>query len=69
MLDELEALGTRFLVFGRVDEAGQFRDLSREAFADPRIARFVTTSTQVVAETHFRLDVSSTNLRVGVELP
>ena len=71
MLDELEALGTRFVVFGRVDSLGQFRDLRTEAFEEPRVARFVAHNTQVVAEDQFRLDLSSTLVRrsLDAELP
>ena len=71
MLDELEALGSRFLVFGRVDASGQFRDLGTEAFEEPRVARFVAQRTQVVAEDRFRLDLSSTLVRLSLdaELP
>ncbi len=71
MLDELEALGTRLLVFGRIDQTGEFRNLHLDAFADGRIQQFVERSTQVVAEHQFRLDVSSTTLRLGsaTELP
>ena len=71
MLDELEALGTRLLVFGRVDAAGRFRDLALEPIDEHRVAHFVARSVQVVAEEHFRLDLSSTALRrdLGAELP
>lgn len=71
MLDELEALGTRFLVFGRVDSGGQFRDLALESFDDLRVARFVERTVRVVAESEFRSDLSSTSirLRATTELP
>ena len=63
MLDELEALDTRFLVFGRVDATGRFRDLDAETFDEPRVARFVARTSRVVAESEFRSDLSSTLLR------
>jgi len=71
MLDELEALGIRLLVFGRMDASGLFRELNQEVFPDDRVARFVARSTEVVAEDQFRLDLSSTVLRLGagVDLP
>ena len=63
MLDELEALGVRLLVFGRVDHSGRFRDLDADTFDNARVARFVTGSTTVIAESRFRSDLSSTWLR------
>ena len=63
MLDELEALGTRFLVFGRVDGSGRFRDLDNDTFDNQRVDDFLARTTQVVAETQFRSDLSSTWLR------
>ena len=63
MLDELEALGTRFLVFGRIDESGRFRDLDADTFDNQRVIDFLDRTTQVVAETEFRSDLSSTWLR------
>ena len=63
-LDELETLGTRFLVFGRVDATGRFRDLDADTFDDPRVIQFVARTTRIVAETQFRSDLSSTMLRV-----
>ena len=64
MLDELEALGTRLLVFGRVDATGRFRDLDADTFDNPRVTQFVARTTRIVAETQFRSDLSSTMLRV-----
>jgi len=68
MFDELEALKTRFLVFGRVDASGRFRDLSAESFEDRRVARFVERTTRVVGEDQFRSDVSSTEIRLEAEV-
>lgn len=57
-LAEIEALGCRFLVAGRLDEGGVFRNL-----ADVEIpARFVALFT-AIPETLFRSDISSTSLR------
>ena len=64
MLDELEALGTRFLVFGRVDPGGQFRDLGLESFDDRRVTRFIERTIRVVTESEFRSDLSSTSIRL-----
>ena len=67
MLDELEALGTRFLVFGRVDASGRFCDLDADTFDDERVARFLQRTTRVIAESRFRSDLSSTSLRDQAE--
>jgi hypothetical protein len=61
-LAELEALGTRFLIFGRVDDSGQFRDFEPADFDHP-VAGFLGRSAQAVPETSFRVDVSSTQVR------
>ena len=62
MLDELEALGARFLVFGRVDEIGQFRDFSPEEFDHP-VSGFLARVTTPVPGHVFRMDISSTEIR------
>jgi hypothetical protein len=62
MLDELERLGTRFLVFGRVDASGQFRDFSAEEFEHP-VSGFLSRVATPVPGQVFRLDISSTEVR------
>jgi hypothetical protein len=52
------AAGCRFVVGGRVDEAGAFRVWDRDAIADEFADLFV-----VLAESEFRVDVSSRALR------
>lgn len=59
MLGELEALGTRLLVFGRVDDAGRFR----AALDDPAVANFVARHATFIPESAFRVDLSSTLVR------
>jgi hypothetical protein len=70
MLDELERLGTRFLVFGRVDASGEFRDFSAEEFEHP-VAGFLARIATPVPGHLFRLDISSTEVRrqSGGEFP
>jgi len=63
MLAELEALGTRLLVFGRVDADGQFRDFEREEFDQPAVAAFLARNARPVPEDRFRVDLSSTQVR------
>jgi nicotinamide mononucleotide (NMN) deamidase PncC len=58
-LEALAALGTRLLVFGRVID-GAFRTL--DALDLPEGLRAISTG---VAESEFRLEVSSTKLRTG----
>ena len=57
-LEEIRAVGCRFLVAGRVDGGGRFIDRDalslREEFAD---------LFEAIAESEFRLDVTSTALR------
>jgi hypothetical protein len=62
MLDELERLGTRFLVFGRVDSSGEFRDFSADQFEHP-VAGFLSRVASPVPGHVFRLDISSTEVR------
>jgi hypothetical protein len=62
MLDELERLGTRFLVFGRVDASGEFRDFSSREFEHP-VAGFLERVATPVPDHVFRLDLSSTEVR------
>lgn len=57
-LMEIEALGCRFLVAGRLDDQGVFRSLADVALP----ARFAPLFT-AIPETLFRRDVSSTSLR------
>lgn len=61
-LDELERLGARFLVFGRVDASGEFRDFSPEEFEHP-VAGFLARVATPVPSHVFRLDISSTEIR------
>jgi hypothetical protein len=63
MLDEFEALETRFLIFGRVDSDGQFRLLTPADAGERRVARFLESSTAGVPEDVFRSDLSSTMVR------
>ena len=62
MLGELEALGARFLVFGRVDEFGRFRDFSPEEFDHP-VSSFLARVATPVPGHVFRNDISSTEIR------
>ena len=62
MLDELEGLGTRFLIFGRIDESGRFRDFSHEEFEHP-VSGFLSRAATPVPGHVFRLDLSSTEVR------
>jgi len=62
MLDELERLGARFLVFGRVDASGEFRDFSAQEFEHP-VADFLERVASPVPGHVFRLDISSTEVR------
>ena len=62
MLEELESLGTRFLIFGRVDGEGQFRDFTEEQFEHP-VAGFLARVASTVPAEVFRVDVSSTEVR------
>jgi hypothetical protein len=62
VLEELERLGTRFLVFGRVDASGEFRDFSAEDFEHPISGFLGRVATPVPGEV-FRLDISSTEVR------
>ena len=64
MLDELERLGTRFLVFGRVGPSGEFRDFAVEEFEHP-VAGFLARVATPVPGHAFRMDVSSTEVRQG----
>lgn len=59
-LAEMWALGCRFAVAGRVDDAGAFRTLADIAIPDGFRPLFVP-----IAEGMFRADVSSTALRAG----
>ena len=68
MFDELEALKTRFLVFGRADATGRLRDLYAQSFQDRRVARFIERTTRIVAEDRFRSDLSSTEIRLRSEV-
>jgi len=63
MLGELEALGARFLIFGRRDDSGRFRDFAGEAFAHPPVAAFLARNARTVPEHLFRVDLSSTEVR------
>lgn len=62
VLDELEALGTRFVVFGRVDASGRFRDFDPSGFEHP-VAGFARRAIRPVPEHLFRVDLSSTRVR------
>ena len=61
-LDELEGLGARFLVFGRIDPSGTFRDLAPDQF-DGVVSGFLTRVATPVPGDQFRLDISSTEIR------
>ena len=61
-LDEMERLGSRFLVFGRVDESGEFRDFSHEEFEHP-VNGFLARTALAVRGEDFRVDISSTEVR------
>ena len=66
MLDafaEIQALGCHFLVAGRADRAGQFHTLDEIAIPSRFAAMFTA-----IPETHFRHDISSTQLRAGGEM-
>ena len=62
MLEELEGLGARFLVFGRVDASGRFRDFSHEEFEHP-VSDFLARVATPIPGHAFRLDLSSTEIR------
>ena len=62
MLEELESFGTRFLVFGRVDASGNFRDFSHEEFEHP-VAGFLARVATPISRHVFRVDLSSTEIR------
>jgi hypothetical protein len=62
MLEELESLGARFLVFGRLDASGTFRDFSHEEFENP-VAGFLSRIAVAVPGHEFRIDLSSTEIR------
>lgn len=61
MLNELKALGTSLLICGRVDASGRFRDV----IDDPAVADFLAQHTQTLPESAFRVDLSSTAIRVA----
>ena len=63
-LDELAALGCRFLVAGRVDAQGVFRGLADLEMAPAHRALF-----QEIPEALFRMDISSTELRARMANP
>ncbi len=63
MLGELEALGARFLIFGRVDASDRFRSIDPESGHPAAVADFLARSTRSVPEGRFRLDLSSTLIR------
>jgi hypothetical protein len=63
MLDELERLGTRFLVFGRIDASGVFRDFSADEFEHP-VSGFLGRLAIAVPGDAFRMDLSSTEIRM-----
>lgn len=71
MLGELESLGARLLIFGRIDGEGGFRDFDREASDHPAVSHFLARNTLAVPEDRFRVDVSSTEIRErgGLDLP
>jgi hypothetical protein len=56
-LDELENLGTQFLVYGRLGERG-FETLNDLSLPDP-----LNRISEGVSEQDFRVDVSSTEMR------
>ncbi len=62
VLAEMEALGTRFLVFGRIDGTGHFRDFSPEEFEHP-VSGFLGRVATPVPGHVFRKDISSTDIR------
>lgn len=59
-LAEIETLGCRFLVAGRLDEQGIFRSL-----ADVEVPAQLAHLFTAIPETLFRSDISSTNLRTS----
>jgi hypothetical protein len=61
-LRELQTLGCRFLVAGRVDEQGMFRSLNDLAIPAEFEALFTA-----IPEHSFRRDISSTELRAANE--
>jgi hypothetical protein len=61
-LAELERLGIRFLIFGRVDASGEFRDFSHEEFEHP-VAGFLDRTALAIRGEDFRFDISSTEVR------
>ena len=63
MLKEFESLSTRFLVFGRVDDEGQFQNFDRQSLQHQSVVDFLARCTQIVSEQDFRLDISSTVIR------
>ena len=62
MMDELDELGAKFLVFGRAD-GDEFKTLFNERWPHSRVERFWGDHAQVVPEEEFRIDVSSTQIR------
>ena len=62
MLAEMEALGTRLLIFGRINPSGQFREFDPELF-EPSVARFLARNAMPVPGHLFRVDLSSTQIR------
>ena len=59
-LDALRACGCRFLVAGRLDEAGSFRSLEHVQMPASHRDLF-----DAIPEAEFRADLSSTNLRAA----
>ena len=59
-LDEIRSYGSRFFVGGRMDGAGRFVDVGGVAIPDGYRDMF-----QGLGEPEFRVDVSSTELRLG----
>jgi len=71
VLAELEALGARFLAFGRVDASGRFRGIDGEQGHPPAVMGFLARCVRGVPEDAFRLDLSSTEVRArqGIDPP
>lgn len=61
-LAEMEREGARFLVFGRVDGSGEFRNFSPQEFEHP-VSGFLTRTALAIRGEDFRLDLSSTEVR------
>lgn len=63
MLAELSGLGSRFLVFGRVDQDGRFRSFDPAESDSTAVAAFRRDCVTTIPEATFRSDLSSTAIR------